>query len=503
MKTYVGFGFGPIQSGLFLYEAQRSGNFARFVVAEVDPALVAAVRGGGGAYTVNIARPDGIDRVRIEGVEVLNPRDDADRAALLSAIAESDELATCLPSVAIYTAGGDSSVAALLAKGLSQRKDPDRPTVLYAAENHNHAAELLIDAIAAASGGRVSPQRSQSTQGEDGSAQKPSSSAVSAPSAVNSASPAGGLEKGDRHLRGEKYAPAEPVPFSGASSSNSPCGSHAEIRNPQSAIRNVQALNTVIGKMSGVISDPEEMQRLDLAPLAPGIARAVLVEEFNRILVSRVELAGYRRGIDVFIEKDDLLPFEEAKLYGHNAIHALIGYLAAYRGHPTIAAAGGDAWVMGTARGAFLDESRPAMLHRHAHLHDPLFTPDGYEAYAADLLVRMTNPYLNDRTERICRDPIRKLGWDDRLFGTMRRALDAGVDPHRLALGAAAGVRYLVQHREESPTAPVGLPSRVEDLTRDTLASVLRALWGEPADPHRQTLIDLTWQALRELPDRG
>ena len=34
MATFVGFGFGAIQAGLFLYEAYRSGNFGRLVVAE-------------------------------------------------------------------------------------------------------------------------------------------------------------------------------------------------------------------------------------------------------------------------------------------------------------------------------------------------------------------------------------------------------------------------------------------------------------------------------------
>ncbi len=33
-RTYVGFGFGAIQAGLFLYEAFQSGNFGRLVVAE-------------------------------------------------------------------------------------------------------------------------------------------------------------------------------------------------------------------------------------------------------------------------------------------------------------------------------------------------------------------------------------------------------------------------------------------------------------------------------------
>jgi mannitol-1-phosphate 5-dehydrogenase len=50
----------------------------------------------------------------------------------------------------------------------------------------------------------------------------------------------------------------------------------------------------------------------------------------------------------------------------------------------------------------------------------------------------MVNPHLRDRTERVTRDPRRKLGWEDRLIGTMRLALDAGVEPRRFALGAAA-----------------------------------------------------------------
>jgi hypothetical protein len=48
MATFVGFGFGPIQAGLFLAEAfQLSGAFHRLVVAEVVPAVVAAVRAAG------------------------------------------------------------------------------------------------------------------------------------------------------------------------------------------------------------------------------------------------------------------------------------------------------------------------------------------------------------------------------------------------------------------------------------------------------------------------
>ncbi len=85
---------------------------------------------------------------------------------------------------------------------------------------------------------------------------------------------------------------------------------------------------------------------MGLARLTPVTDRAILVEEFNRILVTRVNLPGFRRGIEVFVEKDDLLPFEEAKLYGHNAIHALIGYLADLEGLATMAEAGANSRIM-------------------------------------------------------------------------------------------------------------------------------------------------------------
>lgn len=51
-RTYVGFGFGAIQAGLFLAEAQASGNFSRLVVADVDPGIVRAVREAGGCFRV-------------------------------------------------------------------------------------------------------------------------------------------------------------------------------------------------------------------------------------------------------------------------------------------------------------------------------------------------------------------------------------------------------------------------------------------------------------------
>jgi len=43
-KSFFGFGFGPIQSGLMLYEAAASNNFDNFTIAEINKKLVDTVR---------------------------------------------------------------------------------------------------------------------------------------------------------------------------------------------------------------------------------------------------------------------------------------------------------------------------------------------------------------------------------------------------------------------------------------------------------------------------
>jgi mannitol-1-phosphate 5-dehydrogenase len=416
-KCYVGFGFGPIQNALFLFEASRSGRFSRYVVGEVDAALVWAVRENGGAYTVNVARRDGIEPVTVAGVELYNPRMPGDREELVDAIEASDEMATALPSVDIYMAGGESSVVRLIRDGVARRASP-RPTIVYAAENHNHAAEILTAYLA---------------------------------------------QEGCREMQ------------------------------------SLQVLNTVIGKMSGVITDAATIARLGLKTMTPKLERAVLVEEFNQILVSQVRLPGYERGISAFVEKPDLLPFEEAKLYGHNAIHALIGYLAELKGLATIADAGRDAQIMGIARTAFLDECGTALVKRHGALNDPLFTRDGFRAFAEDLLERMVNPHLNDLVARVGRDHVRKLGWDDRLYGTMRVALSQGVQPANLALGAAAGVVSLLKHAESAEALTVELPAKAAELTRAALAQTLVEIWQGKADHSIDALVNLTWEGLQKL----
>ncbi|MCL1856478.1 MAG: hypothetical protein FWF84_02395 [Kiritimatiellaeota bacterium] len=235
-------------------------------------------------------------------------------------------------------------------------------------------------------------------------------------------------------------------------------------------VRPVQYLNTVIGKMSQVIADPDEIARRALAPMVPGFPRAFLVESFNRILISRITLPGFTPGITAFEEKDDLLPFEEAKLFGHNAIHAVMGFLCKDAGLATLSALRDAPALFDVARKAFLEEVGVALVRKYAATRDPLFTPHGMTAYANDLLERMTNPHLADSADRAVRDPLRKLAANDRLFGAMRLCLAHDVTPRALAFAARAALRTLA----------LG----IEDVD-----ATLAALWGDTLPPDERRRI--------------
>ena len=85
----------------------------------------------------------------------------------------------------------------------------------------------------------------------------------------------------------------------------------------------------------------------------------------------------------------------------------------------------------------FLEEVGPGLIHAHIQHRRSLFTEEGIEAVRQSALKRMVNPFLNDPIDRVTRDPVRKLGWDDRLLGAMRLAREAGVEPNLLAQGPA------------------------------------------------------------------
>lgn len=399
-RRFVGLGFGAIQSGLFVYEAQQTGRYAAPMVVDVRADLVAGLRADGGTFKVNIARADRVDVVEIGPVSVADSSVAEERGAVVDAIAAADELASALPSVAFYRSEAPNSPHRLLAAALQRRSEP-QPLIVFCAENHRNAAALLEEAV------------------------------------------------------------FDAVPV--------------EDRDQVQA--RVRFVDTVIGKMSGLITDADEIGALGLVTITSALPSAFLVEEFDRIQVSRVDPEGgfLHPGMPVLREVDDLEPFEDAKLLGHNATHALGAFLGQLLDLTFFADLRGVPGAMDLLRTAFVDESGRTLIARHGGA-DSRFTPDGYAAFADDLLARMVNPHLADTIVRAARDPRRKLGWDDRLVGLIRMGLAEGVPTPRYALGVAAGLDVL--RRTGMAGTDVSLLTDIwpDDIDRDEAAAVLDAV---------------------------
>ena len=390
--SYVGFGFGAIQGGLFLPAVQASGNFDRLTVSEIEPSIVEGVRKNKGSFSCNIAHSDRVELVTIDGVEVLNPKVADDREVLISAIAEAGELGTALPSFHLYDTE-PAPVARLLAEGLTRKsKRPDLPpAVVYAAENDTRAATRL-EAL---------------------------------------------------------------------------CWDHAPVGFGDKVVFS----ETVIPKMCTVVEDASRIEEEQLIPMFPGASRALLVEAYDRILVEGHIPPGFERGITSFISKRQLDPFAQTKFLGHNAVHAWLGFLAQSERMLLMSQIGKRDDLMRRAMEVFQKEVGPGLIHAHAHIGDPLFSPDGIIEYAKDAIQRMVNPFLNDPIERVTRDPIRKLGWEDRLIGAMRLAMEAGLEPVLLAEGAKLALQRAVK---ETSLAPLDL---------------LKKIWSQEADKEEMEAI--------------
>ena len=368
-RTFVGFGFGAIQAGLFLPEVQNSENFDRVVVSEINASLVGAVRACAGEYFCNIAESDQVRKIQVKGIEIYNPLVEEDCRSLIEAIGQASELCTALPSFQLYDQE-PAPVAQLLAEGLKQKRlDLSRPpAVVYAAENDSRAAKRLEAACLG-------------------------------------------------------YAPdgfANRVAFS----------------------------ETVIGKMCSIVTDPDRIQKESLSPINGQCPRAILVEAFNDVFVDESTPPGFVRGLDQFHPKPDLHPFATAKFFGQNATHATLGYLAEEVGLEYMSDLAKHPQLIDRGLRAYIKEVGKGLCHEYGEGGELLFTEHGFAANAALAVKRMLNPLLADPVARVTRDPVRKLGWEDRLIGAIRIAQKAGVEPvvllaaARLALQKACRENY-------------------------------------------------------------
>ncbi len=161
----------------------------------------------------------------------------------------------------------------------------------------------------------------------------------------------------------------------------------------------------------------------------------IIADAYKKLPVNRPRFVGPLPEIVGLIPTDNFTAYIERKLYLHNCGHAILGYLGYLRGHRLSAEALEDPVIDDVLTRAF-HEVRAGFLSVYGMDAAELDT------YIAELLINFANRALADTVVRLARDPLRKLGPQERLVGAARLAEKTGVTPEALSLAIAAAYRF-------------------------------------------------------------
>jgi mannitol-1-phosphate 5-dehydrogenase len=127
----------------------------------------------------------------------------------------------------------------------------------------------------------------------------------------------------------------------------------------------------------------------------------------------------------------------ERKFFTLNLGHASIGYLGYLKNYTYVNEAIKDKYLSAVFDGV-LNEARAAMLKKYPEDLDPY----EYDEVIKDIKIRFGNPMFFDTIKRIARDPVRKLGPEDRLIGSAKLCLSYGIFPENIAYVCGAALCY-------------------------------------------------------------
>lgn len=127
--------------------------------------------------------------------------------------------------------------------------------------------------------------------------------------------------------------------------------------------------------------------------------------------------------------------FLERKFYTYNAANGTTSYLGALLGYEKIADAAHDEWILQILDGVYQETAQALSLKHHFPLEEQL-------AFTLTSKRKLQDYTIVDFIERNARDPLRKLGPDDRLVGSARLVESYGIKPEHLCTAIAAALFY-------------------------------------------------------------
>lgn len=169
----------------------------------------------------------------------------------------------------------------------------------------------------------------------------------------------------------------------------------------------------------------------------------VTVEEFSEWIVDETQFKGQIPVIRGMEKTDNLMAFVERKLFTLNTGHATTSYLGKLKGYRFVKESIEDEAIKADVK-ATMQESGAVLIKRYG------FAPQAHAAYIEKILKRFANPFLVDDVDRVGREPLRKLSYNDRLIKPLRGTLEYGLPNQHLVNAIAAALAY---RNEQDPQA--------------------------------------------------
>lgn len=162
----------------------------------------------------------------------------------------------------------------------------------------------------------------------------------------------------------------------------------------------------------------------------------VNVQDFWELPIDASRLAGPMPDLPELRLIEEFTGFLERKFYTYNAANGTTSFVGALLGFEKIADAAHDERILKILDGVYMETAQALSKKHNFPLEEQL-------AFTLTSKRKLQDYTIVDFIERNARDPIRKLGPDDRLVGSARLVLEYDIKPENLCIAIAAAIYYV------------------------------------------------------------
>jgi mannitol-1-phosphate 5-dehydrogenase len=192
-----------------------------------------------------------------------------------------------------------------------------------------------------------------------------------------------------------------------------------------------------------------------------------VADSFHKLPVNKKNIRAFLPEIQGIEPVNNFTAEFERKLFTHNLGHAVMGYLGYLKNYTYVHEPFDDKFIRPIYDRA-LDETSQALINKYPQD----ITAENQKSIRKDVDIRFSNPMIMDTVYRVARDPVRKLGPDDRLIGSVKLCIENGVFPENIAYVCGAAFNYNYSNDETAKKLEYMIQKNGIEKTVETVSEI-------------------------------